>query len=724
MVKTLRSKLLFIFLSIIFLSLSFIGYISYQSQKEVLMKQLENSFFLFSDSLAANIDQFITETVIDLSYLAENPIIKDPNSNLKAIKSQFLRFTKLYAPFDNVTFVDMDGIVKVDLLDHSLIGQDLSDRRWFMKAKAYDRYFSDVFYSKFSNKPILVIAAIVKDNNDQPIGVLRSVFDLEVLGNYIYNSTLQPKTDKSYNTFLFNDDGVIISRPDRKIDTQVNYFNKNNVDIGYIKEMVKNKQIYVNKNTEEVSAFSKIQTGTVFKNNWYLAVSVSKSEFFAPLDTLLFQYIFYMILSFLVTTLAIVKFSNYLIDPITKLVVATSDLAVGRKQNPITLNSYSEINQLSEKYNYMIEQVEKREEEHKKTSLILESTSNGIMAFDKEKMVITTFNKTCETIFHIPKDKVLEKTVSQVVNNYPAFKVFIEQANIMERISKNSNPQFWEFQLSLNGKTSYFHLVLKELPKHNQNKEAEILVIIRDLSEQKIMENEILRTEKLKVIGELAASFAHEIRNPLTTIRGFIQLLDISNDNHTKEQKYYKIILQEIDRINGIVTDLMCMAKPNGDQQFILTNLNQIIEDITLLYDGQGSLNKVLIEKELDHSVPLFFTYGSKLKQVFINLIKNAFEAMPNGGTLTIKTIYIKEESSVEISIADTGIGMDQQTIANLRKLFFTTKSSGTGLGLPMCYMIIEDMDGSLTVSSKVGKGTTFTIKLYINSAPYHSQDI
>ncbi|MCT8138080.1 hypothetical protein H1D32_10125 [Anaerobacillus sp. CMMVII] len=237
------------------------------------------------------------------------------------------------------------------------------------------------------------------------------------------------------------------------------------------------------------------------------------------------------------------------------------------------------------------------------------------------------------------------------------------------------------------------------------------------------MENEIARSEKLKVIGELSASFAHEIRNPLTTIRGFIQLLDTNQDQIFSENKYYKIILHEIDRINGIVTDLMNMAKPNGDNQYELTNVNKILDDIILLYDGQNSFNKVTIQNYRDTTIPPFFAYGSKLKQVFINLIKNAFEAMPDGGLLSIKTIYYKEENIVEIIFTDTGFGMDQNTLSKLGKLYFTTKSSGTGLGLPMCYMLIEDMGGTIQVTSERGVGTTFTVRIDIHAASYNSQE-
>lgn len=264
---------------------------------------------------------------------------------------------------------------------------------------------------------------------------------------------------------------------------------------------------------------------------------------------------------------------------------------------------------------------------------------------------------------------------------------------------------------------------MTELPNHQNKKETEILVVFTDLSDKKMMEREMIRTEKLKVIGELSASFAHEIRNPLTTIRGFIQLMNVDENGTHFEKRYYKVILQEIDRINGIVGDLMDMAKPNGDNQYMFTDLNKLIDDLTLLYDGQRSLNNIEIVKEFDKAVPPFFTYGSKLKQVFINIIKNAFEAMPDGGTLSIRTKFLEKESAAEILFTDTGIGMDADTLSSIGKPFFTTKSTGTGLGIPMCHMIIEDLGGSITVTSKLREGTLFRVRLIIDEETYSSQN-
>lgn len=271
---------------------------------------------------------------------------------------------------------------------------------------------------------------------------------------------------------------------------------------------------------------------------------------------------------------------------------------------------------------------------------------------------------------------------------------------------------------------NYFLLNITELPKCEKNIEGEVLIVFSDLSEKKLMEKEIIRTEKLKVIGELSASFAHEIRNPLTTIRGFIQLMDVNDHSSDFEKKYYKVILHEIDRINGIVGDLMGMAKPNGDREYLPSNINILLDDIILLYDGQSSLNNVRIIKHIDDNIPTFFTYASKLKQVFINIIKNAFEAMPNGGNLIIQTKFIKAESAVEVMLSDNGIGMDEKTLSAMKKPFYTTKETGTGLGMPMCYLIIEDLGGSISVKSKIGQGTSFRITLPIDNETYSSESI
>lgn len=235
-------------------------------------------------------------------------------------------------------------------------------------------------------------------------------------------------------------------------------------------------------------------------------------------------------------------------------------------------------------------------------------------------------------------------------------------------------------------------------------------IVIRDLTEYKKSQEFIQRTEKLNVVGELAAGIAHEIRNPLTSIKGFTQLLE---NRYASGKDYVDIMISEIDRINTIVGELLLLAKPNS-YDFKKVDLGKLIYEVETLMRAQANLHGILIihNSQLRNHDVFLLGVESKIKQVFINIIKNAIEATEIGGQIIISTEL--KGSSVVISFMDNGAGIPQNIIENIGKPFFTTKENGTGLGLMVSNNIIESHKGKLTISSKVGVGTTIQVSLPI----------
>jgi PAS domain S-box-containing protein len=232
--------------------------------------------------------------------------------------------------------------------------------------------------------------------------------------------------------------------------------------------------------------------------------------------------------------------------------------------------------------------------------------------------------------------------------------------------------------------------------------------ITRDITEKKRTEELLIRSEKLSAIGQLAAGVAHEIRNPLTTLRGFVQLLQTSlpNQNH-----YFSIMLSELDRINLIVSEFMVLAKPQA-MKFEAKDPVEMINNIMTIVNSQAILNDVQIRMEYEPNLPKIICEENKLKQVFINVLQNAIEAMPNGGS--IEAAIRRENTSIIFQFIDHGCGISKERLAHLGEPFYTTKEKGTGLGLMISYKIIEDHQGKMRISSKIGLGTTVEVILPI----------
>lgn len=233
---------------------------------------------------------------------------------------------------------------------------------------------------------------------------------------------------------------------------------------------------------------------------------------------------------------------------------------------------------------------------------------------------------------------------------------------------------------------------------------------------------QFIQTEKMAALGRLVAAVSHEINNPLQSLQGcmaLVQEMMAEGANSEEVAEYVDLAIREIDRIAQIMSRLREFYRPS-QTGLCPTNIHSLIEDILLLCNRKFQHSKVRVELELDSDLPLIQAHPDQLKQVFLNLVLNALDAMPNGGTLRIRTgleeirtgVDVPPRPAVCIQFSDTGIGMSPEVAARAFEPFFTTKPGGTGLGLPISHAIITAHRGQITLSSQEGAGTTFTILL------------
>ncbi|MGG0304559.1 ATP-binding protein [Priestia megaterium] len=232
-----------------------------------------------------------------------------------------------------------------------------------------------------------------------------------------------------------------------------------------------------------------------------------------------------------------------------------------------------------------------------------------------------------------------------------------------------------------------------------------IQYIIRDVTDRKKYDEMASKSEKLTMVSKLAAGVAHEIRNPMTAIKGFIQLLKASKQYN---EEYNDIMLEELNRVESIIQEFLTLAKPKIENSYHPKSLNQIIRHVTLLLDTHANYKNCRIINEISDEITIFCEENG-LKQVFINLIQNALESMSKG---TVKVTVEKRNEYGMVIIEDEGCGIDEQSLARLGEPFYSTKQTGTGLGLMISYRIIEQHQGHISFASKVGVGTKVEIAL------------
>jgi PAS domain S-box-containing protein len=320
---------------------------------------------------------------------------------------------------------------------------------------------------------------------------------------------------------------------------------------------------------------------------------------------------------------------------------------------------------------------------------------------DKYDQIIYANDKFCE-ISKYSKEELLGQNHDALLNSGYHPKGFFK--NVMETIQQGS---VWKGEIMNKAKDgSSYWVNTTIIPFLNSDGEAyQHISIQNDITEQKTNEELLRKSEKLSLVGELAAGIAHEIRNPLTTIKGFVQLL--SQTREDADLSYAKTILMEIDRINFIVSEFMVLAKPHAIY-YSKCNVSEILLNIISLLSAEAALKNVRITHSFTSNKLYVFGEIHQLKQVFLNMLKNSIEAMPDGGNIHITTQ--SERQHISVSIEDDGIGMSQEQIQKLGAPFYTTKETGNGLGLMVSYKIIQNHKGSIIVKSNVDKGTTFKI--------------
>jgi len=416
----------------------------------------------------------------------------------------------------------------------------------------------------------------------------------------------------------------------------------------------------------------------------------------------------------LVAWLVSYAIAGVLIRPLRHILDNVNGIAEGRFDSKIVVRSRDELGRLSSRVNAMADNLQNymsrlrdSAEELRSTKEYLESfvnqTSDAIHVTNLEGTVIQA-NNAFETMYGWR----LEEALNQKLDTIPDH-LLSEYEEIRRRIERGESVTDYETVRVRKG-GAFIDASITVSPIRDENeKVVAIAEISRNITARKQAEEAIRRTEKLSVIGQLAAGVAHEIRNPLTTLRGFVQL---SQKQGSLSEPYMEIMLSELDRINLIVGEFLVLAKPQAGKSQP-TNLGSLLQDMIALLYSQARLLNVSFVSKFDDDVPQIDCDANQMKQVFINIIKNALEAMQdNGGTITIELRLESEASVVAIRVIDQGRGIAEDELPRLGEPFFTSKPSGNGLGLMVSQRIIASHQGVMNISSKLGEGTCVEIRL------------
>jgi len=336
----------------------------------------------------------------------------------------------------------------------------------------------------------------------------------------------------------------------------------------------------------------------------------------------------------------------------------------------------------------------------------LKDVNLGVLLINPDFELVEISDTACR-VLGVRREEALGKSMDELFAGVPAEHRFVQRQLLDGMVVKN-------YAFSWTNDQERFELILDtSLLKDARGRVVGAYAMFKDVSNLRSLEQQVQRSDRLAMIGQIAAGTAHEIRNPLTSIKGFLQILQKSLKEHGMEKEcgYTELMLSEIDRINALVSEFLLLSKPKS-AKLCKINVSTVIREIYPIIRNEAILHDVTVEYKPCEGLPPIMADRELLKQVFINLCKNGIEAMSaEGGKLTILEKGDEEEKRVNVCVQDTGPGIPAFLIDKIFDPFFTTKEDGTGLGLSVCQRIVHDIGGTLRVSSK-GYGTTFVVSI------------
>ncbi len=427
------------------------------------------------------------------------------------------------------------------------------------------------------------------------------------------------------------------------------------------------------KGEDKMVAFSRVSIDRV---NWIVCVSVPYSEVTASMQKSS-------------------KLHSIIIIAILVLTVTSAIVVIVLNKKRIQAEAKAQYTEKLKEYATELEEVvrERTKELRKERDIltaIIGSVNAGICLLDFDHRVLWANDTMRELIPELIEGEPIKGTLIDSL---------IDEAMVDNRAIQQV------LYIDFGHRKGYFHVSVTPLKGAT---EENLLLLIQDVTEIKLAEQQLMQAEKLTALARLTAGVAHEIGNPLTSISSYIQILqEHVQDDFSKEA--LTIISNHINRISLIVRQMSRFAKAKPEE-IKPTEIKPVIDSTLELVRYDKRMKQVTINSTISENLPKVLVDENQLVQVFVNLILNALDAMPNGGSITIKAY--PEDNMVKVSFTDTGVGIEKENLQRIFDPFFTTKEKGTGLGLAISYSIIKSFGGDIQVESTPMKGTTFTVVL------------
>lgn len=732
MLSTIRSKLFLIFFSLGLLPLLISIFFAYHTMSDAMMAQSNEQVTKLVDKTAEQIQFFFETREKEITLLSNYPFIQlsflqfEFGQRLDKVKHLLRDYENKNRYFNNIYLTDLNGnTILAEPENKKNILPFLKEKHWV--SSIIDNDIKTAFISKkdASGSPVVVMGKLVYDFEDSasPTGMI--VFDINLSSFTQFVASVKIGTH-GY-ACLWDHQGHLIFHPQKSIPVGQGLYEENDDGLPMlIERMIRGEKGQGNYEYQGIKKQMLFTPCNVM--NWSVSISLEKSELMADIIALRYRMLsFCAVITFLII-IASYAFGKSISNPISHLINGARAIGDGEWEHFIRVDSGDELQSLANEFNKMTSRLKKSINEiielKNFNDDILRSVPSGIITID-QNLNITSFNANAAKILQIP---LTSRGHSQSFPDAGHFSSKTDEIlHLLKACVKNNtiitNRQLQQFSEATHEDSPRYIELNTSFLKNSREETVGAIAVIKDITERKKIDEEMIRVDRLASLGELSAGMAHEIRNPLAGMKTATQIL-AKNVSEPSGKVLIQGILNEIQRLNKIVTDLLNFSKPKKPLPSSV-DLSEVIKKSLALVWKPIKNSNIELKKTVEDNLPDVFVDREQIEQIFLNLLLNALKAMPEGGTLSVSLKKVIHETDltcqenrfethescqsrekIKVVFQDTGHGIKEEILSKIFNPFFTTDPGGTGLGLSIVQKLLEKNKGDIDIESKKEEGT------------------
>ncbi len=666
-----------------------LGIIFYQNTINNARISKEKELLTLSALTANKIERFLFERTADAKVLAQSIVFTIPMDEVTdSARIQYLESViQAYQAYDTVFILNRNGTVRLRAgsLETPVHQDMMTFQKRFLSKKTYMSDIREIEQNRY-----IYFSEPLYDSSGAYLGAIVEVMNFDAINDIITGVEIE-KTGHAY-----------LSRLDQTAKSDQHYG---------IRQTVEDGKTYI----LAVSPLPQYESQT---KQWVVTVRQELNDALIVKKDIE-RYFIYVVIGFLIFFYVLsAVISRYVTQPIRLLMKKANTLMVKNQHFATDVIVTDEVKTLTnsfdlllEELNFMMQQVLEKSGQAAHIDLIrnsidelIEGMPSGIITIDQDGC-ITSINDYALDVLKLQENTPVGKTIADWDASYLG--AFFKSVMNIHTSHEKLRDAICPIQLPDGSTMTLIYSILLQYDSHSHY--IGMTILLNPLDAKRNFEESILRAKKLSELGELSAGVAHEIRNPLASIRGYAQLIQSELPAEHQTAADIEIILNEVDRLDTIIDRFLTFARPNAPR-LSLCHMNAIIQDTLDLLKQDEQIKNIKIRHRYSKNDLVQVDY-EQMKQVFINLLLNAVQAMPKGGNIELVTLYSAQNRTMEIYIVDEGDGIPAEHLKKIFRPFYTTRDNGSGLGLSICSRIIENHNGIMEVSSSK-QGTQVIIKL------------